>query len=47
MLLHTTDYLLSVHILKKMLEEKLITDEEYQEIDQLNQQTFNKNKLEN
>lgn len=47
MLLHTTDYLLSVHILKEMLEENLITDEEYREIDQLNQQTFNKNKLEN
>lgn len=42
MLLHTADYLLSVHILKEMLEENLITEEEYREIDRLNQQSFYK-----
>ncbi|MFT4413910.1 SHOCT domain-containing protein [Ureibacillus massiliensis] len=45
--LHTADYLLSVHILKEMLEENLITEEEYREIDRLNQQSFNKKELAN
>lgn len=40
MKLHTVDYLLSVHILKELKKKKLITEEEYQEIDQLNQQSF-------
>ena len=37
---HTVDYLLSVHLLKELKEKKLITEEEYREIDALNQQSF-------
>lgn len=40
MKLHNVDYLLSIHILKELREKKLITEDEYRKIDQLNQITF-------
>lgn len=40
MTIHTVDYLLSVQMLEALKEKKLITEEEFEEIDALNQQTF-------
>lgn len=40
MKLHNVDYLLSVHILKELREKKLITEEEFCKIDELNRKAF-------